>query len=432
MPALRRGLGLVEMVAVAVSMMLGIGIFFGPSVTAREFPDAGMVLGLWAVGGAIAIAGAWVFGRLAALYPLSGGPYVYLREAFGPLPAFLFAWTSMVVIGPTGIAVLATLLAANAGFVAPLSGLGLQLLAVWSIAAFAFVNVLGVVAGGRAQTALTLLKLALIAALVVVLFAGSPPAAPAAAFAGGGRLSVAFVGVLFAYGGWEMSALASEEVRDARRTVPRSLLVGAAVVTLVYLAATGSYLAALGADGVARAQALAPEAAARALPGGAGIVAIAVAISAAGTINALTLLVPRATFALARDGLMPSALGALGKRGTPAAAIALQGLLATLYLLTGAFVTIATYDVLAVAVFVVLTSLALPALRRRMSRPVGRAMLAAALGVAAVYVGFVALSLVENTATALVGLALVAAGVVPYAAMRRRFAPARATSSEPS
>jgi basic amino acid/polyamine antiporter, APA family len=423
---LRRDLGFLDMVAIAVSMMLGIGIFFGPSVTAREFPDTGIVLALWAAGGVVALAGAWVFGRLAALYPLSGGPYVYLREAFGPLPAYLFAWTTMVVIGPAGIAVLATLFASNLAAVAPLNGLGLQLLALWSVAAFAFVNVLGVKAGGRVQTAMTAVKLGLIAVLVALLFA-APPGAPAAGFQGQGRLSVAFVGVLFAYGGWEMSALASEEVRDARRTVPRGLLVGAAVVTLAYVAATASYLVALGPAGVAAATALAPEAAARALPAGAALVAVAVAVSAAGTINALTLQCPRAMFALARDGLLPAALARLAPRwGTPALAIAVQAGLAAAYMLTGTFIAIATYDVVAVAVFVLLTCLALPALRSRaLARP-SRALLAAALAVGAVYAGFLALSLVENTVTALIGLALVATGVVPYAVMRRRFVPAQA------
>lgn len=418
--ALRRDLGLRDATALAVSMMLGSGIFFGPSLTAAEFPDAGAVLALWAAGGAVALGGAWVFGRLAALYPLSGGPYVYLREAFGPLPAYLFAWTSMVVIGPAGIAVLATIFAANLAFLAPLSPVGLQLLAVWGIAAFAFVNVVGVKAGGRVQTALSVLKLLLVAALVGLLL-GAPPPPAASPSPGGGRLSVAFVGVLFAYGGWEMSALASEETRDARRTVPRALLLGAGLVTLAYLAATASYLAALGPAGVARATALAPEAAQRVLPAGAAFVALAVAISAAGTINALTLLVPRATYALARDGGLPAALARLAPHwGTPALAIALQAALATAYLLSGTFRDIATYDVTAVAVFVLVTALALPALRRRIPQGAPGALLAAALLVAAVYGAFLVLSLVENTLAALIGLGLVATGLVPYALLRPR------------
>jgi APA family basic amino acid/polyamine antiporter len=427
---LRRDLGFLDMGAVAVSMMPGVGIFFGPSLTAREFPDARAVMLLWAAGGAVAMSGAWVFGRLAARYPLSGGPYVYLREAFGPLPAYLFAWTSMVVIGPTGIAVLAYLFAVNLAHVLPLGAVGLKLLALWGIAAFAFVNVLGVKAGGRVQTAMTGLKLLLVAVVVGLLLLHARPPAAVAAPPGGGRLSVAFVGILFAYGGWELSALASEEVRDARRTVPRALLAGAGVVTIAYLLATASYLAALGAPGVAAAQALAPEAAERAVPAGAALVAVAVAVSAAGTINAIMLLGPRATFALARDGLLPRPLAWLApRRGTPVPAIVLQVGLASGYLLSGAFETVAAYDVLGVAVFVVATCAALLALQARGRLQARREMRAAAAGVAAIYAGFVALNLVENTATALVALGLVLSGALPYALVRHRFRAARTAAA---
>jgi APA family basic amino acid/polyamine antiporter len=423
---LRRDLGLPDAVALAVSMMLGTGIFFGPTITAREFPDGATVLLLWAAGGAVAITGAWVFGRLAARWPLSGGPYVYLREAFGPAPAFLFVWTSTVIIGPVGVAALSLVLASSVAQVRGLAPLGQQLLALWCVALFSFVNALGVKLGGRVQTAITSLKLALVAGIVALLLAA--PAPPSAApFAGTGRLSVAFVGILFAYGGWEMSALASEEVRDARRNVPRALLLGAGIVTLAYLGATAAYLAALGPAGVARASALAPEAAGRVLAGGAALVALAVAISAAGSVNALTLLCPRATFAVARDGLLPRPLARLAPRwATPVNAIALQAALSALYLLAAPLVTLAAYDVVAVALFVVLTSLTVPAFRRRGA--FGARHVAAALLVAALYAAFIGLSLVENTATALAALGIVGAGLLPYALRRRADLPRVAPS----
>ncbi|MCA1813193.1 MAG: APC family permease [Halobacteriales archaeon] len=331
----------------------------------------------------------------------------------------LFVWTSTVIIGPVGVAVLALLFAQNVAAVWGLTFLGQQLLALWVVAVFSFVNLLGVKLGGRVQTAITTLKLALVAGIVALLFAAPAPVA-SAPLAGGGRLSVAFVGVLFAYGGWEMSALASEETRDARRTVPRALLLGAGIVTVAYLAATAAYLVALGPVGVAQARALAPEAAARVLPLGAVIVALAVAISAAGTINALTLLVPRATFAVARDGLLPRGLAKLAPRwDTPVNAVLLQAGLSAVYLLTGAFEALAAYDVIAVALFVVLTSLTVAVFRRR-GAPFHARHVAGAAVVVALYAGFVLLSLAQNTGTALAALGIVAIGVVPYLVQRAR------------
>jgi len=316
-----------------------------------------------------------------------------------------------------GVAVLAQLFARNLSAVVGLTPLGQQLLALWIVALFSFVNVLGVKLGGRVQTAITALKLLLVAGIVALLVAAPAPPAPGS-FAGGGRLSVAFVGVLFAYGGWEMSALASEEVRDAKRTVPRALLVGAGIVTLAYLGATAAYLVALGPVGVAQAQALAPEAAARVVPMGAVLVALAVAISAAGTINALTLLIPRATFAVARDERVPVLERLAPRWGTPVAAVVLQGALSGAYLLTGAFETLAAYDVIAVAVLVALTALTVPVFRKRGGLP-SAGLLVAALGVAVVYAGFVALSLAENTLAALVALGIMALGLGPLALRRR-------------
>jgi len=420
--ALRRELGLTEVTALAASMMLGVGIFFGPALTAREFPSTEAVLGLWALGGVIGFAGAWVYGRLAALHPLSGGSFVYLREAYGPFPAYLFVWTAIAVISPTSLAVLASLFAANLAHVAPLTQLGLALLAVWSLAAFAFINVLGVRQGGRVQTAFTVLKVALLGGLAALLLLAAPSSAPAAApVAGLGRLSVAFVGVLFAYGGWEYAVLASEEVRDAPRTIPRGLLLGAGVVTVVYLLATGAYLQALGPQGMATAQALAPEAAQRASAAGGAFVAIAVAISAAGTLNAIMLLGPRAAFALGREGLAPGPLGWVSPRwGTPLVAIVLQAALASVYLLTGAFATVAAYTVIGTGLFIIPSALALPKLRARATGQRGfRPEDAAAVGLAGVYAWFIAFTLLEDTWTGLVALAIVGAGAAPYALSRR-------------
>ncbi|HLE97777.1 MAG TPA: amino acid permease [Candidatus Thermoplasmatota archaeon] len=427
MPTLRRDLGLVETTAVAVSMMLGSGIFFGPALTAREFPDARIVLALWAVGGVVALVGGWTFGRLAARTGGAAGPYAYLRDAYGPLPAFLFAWTSFVVIAPTSTAVLASVFASNLAVVSPLTARGLALVGVWSIAAFTFFNVIGVKAGGRVQAALSALKVALVVGLAsMLLFA--PPAAPFGAPAtigteAAGRWSLAFVGVLFSYGGFEYAVLATREVRDAERTVPRALLLGTAIVVVLYLLAVASYLARLGAPGMAAAVALAPEAARGVLPRAAEAVAIAVVVSAAGTINAIALLGPRATHAAAEDGAAPAWTGRVARRwGTPVAAILLQAALSTAFLLSGVYDTLAAYTVVGVAVYIVPAVLVLPMLRRREGAPRGAGWWedAGALVVAGTYAWFLVFLFLEAPRTALVGCGLVAAGLVVYPLLRRR------------
>lgn len=418
---LRRDLGLVEMGAVAASMMLGTGIFFGPSLTAQEFPDSRMVFLLWAIGGLVALAGAWVFGRLASLHPLSGGPYVYVRQAYGPWCGFLFAWTSFIIIAPTSMAVMASVFAAHLAQLAPLSRVGLALVALWSLAAVTFANTIGVKTGGRVQTVLTGLKIVLVAVLIGLLLTASGQTT-SMAVKGGGRFSIAFVGILFAVGGWEYAVLASEEVRYPERNIPRALLIGTGIVVALYLLVVLAYLGMLGADGVARATALAPEAAERALPGSARFVAVAVAVSAFGTLNAIVLLGPRATFAVARDGWLPRSFARLSARwDTPVLPLLAQAALTVVYLLTGTFQTVAAYTVVGTGVFIILSAAALPWLRRRAGRTRRRQDWledAAAFAVAGVYVWFLIFLVFEDPPTALVGLGLIAAGLVPYVLLR--------------
>lgn len=412
---LRRDLGFWEVTAIAASMMLGTGIFFGPRLTAQEFPSSAAILLLWTLGGLVALAGSWVFGRLGATFPLSGGPYVYVRKAYGDFPGFLFAWTSFILIAPTGMAVLAQIFADHLSQIIPLSPLGRTLVALWSIGAATFANVIGVKTGGRVQLVLSTLKILLVAILIALLF-GAGSGAPASNVEAGGRFSIAFVGILFAVGGWELAVLASEEVRDPQRTIPRALMTGAGIVVALYLLVIVSYLAVLGPGGMATSTALAPDAAERALPGSSRFVALAVAISALGTVNAIILLGPRAVFALARDGMVPPAVERVSPRwGTPIPAILLQAVITTAYLLTGTFETVASYTVLGTGVFIILSAVAFP---RLVARPRSSAAwiteIAAGLLVAAVYTWFILDLLLQDTRSALIGLGLVLAGTVPF------------------
>lgn len=416
MGQLRRDLGFWEMAAVCASMIFGTGIFFGPSVTAQEFPNTAQILLLWAAGAGVALCGAFAFGRLAALHPLSGGPYVYVREAYGRLPGFLFAWTSFAVIAPSSLAVMANVFATNLAKLEPMSPAAVLVLAFWSLVAAAFANTLGVGLGGRAQDLLTGLKLALVGAIIVLLL-GHGPGAPATQGPGGGHWSLALVGILFSVGGWDYAVLASEEVKEPRRTIPRAMMAGTGAVMLVYLLVVGGFLRALGPVGMAAAGgSLAPNAMAAVVPGSAPFVAVVVAISAFATINAVMLLGPRATFAAARDGLAPAWAAQVSPRwGTPVVAIVVQVALATLYYVSGQASNVAAYTVMGTGLFIVLSCLALPALRRRAGGPRWAVEDAAAGVVVLAYVAFLVFWLAEETLAALVGLGIVASGLLFYA-----------------
>lgn len=410
-----------ELIAIAASMMLGSGIFFTPAFTAQEFPDSRMILLLWGLGGLVALAGALAFGRLGALFPFSGGPYVYVREAYGPWCGFLFSWTSFTIIAPTSMAVVATVFAAHLGELSSLSRLGLTGVSLWALAAVTFANTIGVKTGGRVQTVLTGLKILLVALLIALLF-GATGGPPAPDVAGGGRLSIAFAGVLFAVGGWEYAVLASEEVRDPKRTIPRALLIGTAIVVALYLFVILAYLALLGPDGMARSPSLAPDAADQAWSGSSRLVAIAVAISALGTLNAIVLLGPRATFAVSRDGLVPAVFARVSRRwATPVTALLAQVGVALAFFFTGTAQTVAAYTVVGTGVFIILSAVALPKLRVRAGAAASRmdgVENAAGYFVALAYLLFLGGLVWEDFGTAAVGLGLVLLGFLPYGILR--------------
>jgi APA family basic amino acid/polyamine antiporter len=418
---LRRDLGFAEATALAVSMMLGAGIFVGPTLTAREFPNGAVILAIWVAGGLLSILGGYVFGKLAAMFPLSGGPYVYLRETFGPTASFFYAWMSFAVVGPVGMAALAIIFAQNLAILAPVNAWGVTLLASWCVVAFTFFNAIGVRTGGRVQVLLSGLKVALVVALLGILalvaWSGFSPGSPGLSAAPGqaagtGRWAAALVGVIFAYGGWEYSVLAAEEVRDPSRTLPRALLAATSIVAVLYVAVTVAYLAALGPVGVASASALAPAAVAHFVPSAPQAVAVGVAISAAGTVNALVLLGPRATFAVARDRALPWLSQVSPRFGTPLRAIVVQALLAIAYLVTGTFLTIVTYDTVATALTITSCTLALLIVLSRNRRRAP--LLASATAVVGlVFAAFLVTLILEDPWTAIIGVGIVACGAVP-------------------
>ena len=340
---LERRLGLPDVTLIVMGGIIGSGIFVNPSIVAARAGSATGTLGAWLGGGAIALAGAFVYAELGARRPLAGGQYAYLREAFHPALAFVYAWSLLLLIQTGGMAASAMTFARYARELAYVS-LPEGLLAALVLGALTVINALGVRAGAGTQNALMVVKIAAVLAVVVAGFAMAGPHAGGAAAATGGsaaapapNLGAAMVPVLFAYGGWQTAAFLGGEVRDPARTLPRGMVLGVIGVVLLYTAVNAACLRVLGAAGLAVTPA--PAAAVmRAGFGEAGArwLALGVAASTLGFLSQSMLTAPRVYYAMAADGLFFKGVARVSARThVPVTAVALQGAAAVAIALTG-------------------------------------------------------------------------------------------------
>lgn len=454
-----RRLGAFDATMVVVGAIIGAGIFLNPAIVAQRVGTSALVLAAWGVGGAIALVGALCFAELGSRLPRAGGGYVYLRDAFGPLPAFLYGWTQLLVINTGGIAAVAITFAS---YTADLAGGGPGLvkpLAVGAIVFLSAVNAAGVRFGAWVQNAFTLLKLAALALLVgagvwLALGAGGGVGDAAAAgevldgaTAGSGDLAgpgsvaalvlamgTALVAVLFAYGGWQHANNVAEEIRDPERRLPRALLVGVGIVVLVYVSANAAYLAALGPEGLAASTAPAADAL-RAAAGRWGGVAISVGVACStfGILNVFIMAAPRIYQAMAADGVFFASVARISPRTrTPVVGIWIQMVWAVGLALSGSYAQLLDWVVFGDWIFFGMIVATLFAYRRRdggsatgaIGRNAGtfRAPLYPLLPVlfvaAALFV--VASSVLSNPRNALYGTLLIGAGVPAYLGWAKR------------
>jgi amino acid transporter len=377
---LPRRLGLWSAVAVAVGSTIGSGIFRTPAGIAQQVGDVPLFLLGWVLGGAVALAGALTYAELAALYPRSGGIYVFIREAFGPLPAFLFGWAELLIIRPGAYGAISitsaayTLRLLGLDPAAPVAGLPVraeQLLAAGYVVVVAAVNSFGIHRGAVLQNLSTAFKVGALAALVLlgVAFGGGRWAALFAerAAVGLSPFLVAMVSILWAYDGWGDLAFVGGEVRDPETNLPRALVLGAGSVVALYLAANLVYLHLIPIAEMRGAELVAADAA-RLLVGPAGAVAVsaAVAVSTFGTLNGSMMTAPRIFFAMAEDGLFPRAIARVHPRsGAPANAVVLAALLGTVFVLVRSFTQLAEQFVIGIWPFYALAVAAVFVLRRR-------------------------------------------------------------------
>jgi basic amino acid/polyamine antiporter, APA family len=370
--ALARRLGVSDVVLIVIGSVIGSGIFRTPSVVAQRIPQPGLILVAWACGGGVALFGAFVLGELAARRPAGCGAYAYLRDAFHPVVAFAYGWSSLLASFTGGIAAAAVLFA---GYFISLTGLGVApgALAVVTLAALALVNCFGVRFGSNVQSALTVLKIAALAALIVAGIAAHPAQGHQFAALSSSTLdtfaafSVAMIPVLFAYNGAMVANFMAAEAKNVTFTLPLGLWLGISAAAVLYLLVNAACLRVLGVNGLASTPV--PAAAVlRAAAGSAGaqVASFAIAVSTLGFISNRMLTIPRLYHAMAEDGLFFRAVAWIDPRTrVPIIAIALQAGFAMLLALSGSYEHILNYVVSTFYVFNGLLALALFIIRAR-------------------------------------------------------------------
>lgn len=377
---LTRQLGLFGTTIAVMGGIIGAGIFMNPYLVAQRVHTSALILGAWIAGGLIALVGGFIYAELAARLPVVGGQYAYLREALHPAVAFMYGWVLLLVIQTGGMAAVAVTFARYFLELTqwPITD---SVVAALALVVLTGINCLGVRAGSRVQSVMTLTAVGAIGVLVVSTFWRGESSQiswqPLLDQPLSANLLVAFgsamTPVLFAYGGWQTSSFLGGEVRDARRTLPRALVLGVVGVIVVYTSVNFAYVRALGPAGLAAATTPASSVM-RILfgPRGAQFIAAGIAFSAFGFLAQSMLTAPRVYFAMAEDRIFFRSVAWVHPRTrVPVLAIALQGVWAIAIALTGTYAQVVNYVVAMDCIFFGLTAVCLFVMRRRAHLDVG-------------------------------------------------------------
>jgi APA family basic amino acid/polyamine antiporter len=445
--ALDRRLGPFDAAAIVVSNVIGGGIFFVPVIVAQMVPHGAAILTVWLAGGALAFAGAMAYAELSALRPRAGGEYVYLREAFGPLAAFLTGWTSFVAGFSGAIAASAVALAEYVGrfvpaaadptpiFTVPLPLLPLvvsprSIVALAPIAILSFIHIRGLGPGRIVQNVLAGLKASALVAIIALGFmfgTGSPAAIVSGAAVPASGMLLALVPIMFTYSGWNAATYVAEEIRDPGRNVPLALGLGTVTVIVIYVALNALYLYVLPASELGSLSGRLLDVVGERLFGAgvANAIAVFTIVSLSASISAMTLAGPRVYYAMAKDGLfLPAAARVHPRFRTPSAAIIAQGLWSAVLILCGTLSQLVSYTGFAVVLFSAVAVSCVFVLRRRdpdAPRPFRAWGYPWAPGIFVVAcAAMVVNEMIRNGPTALAGVAVIAAGVPVYFFFGRR------------
>ncbi len=409
--------------------IVGSGIFINPSVVARQVHTPFLILGVWLLGGFLALAGAFIWAELACRLPDAGGQYLYLREAYHPGVAFLYGWVLLLVIQTGGMAAVAVTfaryareLAHGASSLSPAASANDGWVAALTLLGLAAVNCFGARSGSNVQSLLMLLKAAAIGALVVAGFSVRQATASHPALDGNqgwGSIAAAMIPVAFAYGGWQTASFIAGEMRDARRDLTRGLILGVIGVIALYCSVNYVCVHVLGPEGLAQTRTPA-SAVMRAAWGDAGArwLAAGIAVSTLGFLGQGVLTAPRVYYAMARDGLFFQSVGWVSPRtGAPVFAIALQGLLAACIVFIGRYEQILNYVVSIDFIFFGLTAASIFVFRRRSTyvpdyRVPGHPWTTALFVLASAAI--VVSTLISYPSNSLIGIGILLAGIPVY------------------
>jgi len=360
---------------VVIGGIIGAGVFLSPGVVAQRLDTPLLVLAAWGAGGLIALAGAFSYAELGAIFPKAGGQYVYLRDGLHPLAGFMYGWALLLVIETGAIAAVAITFANYALRIGGGPEGARVPMAIAAIVVLSIINYLGVKPGSRVLNVLVVLK---VAALVILIGAGFAAAAhpgwwsdARATAVNDGTTIVAFgaalVPILFSYGGWQSANYVGEEIADPKRNLPRALVAGTIAVVVIYVTVNIVYLRALGLEGLATSSAPAAEAARRTFgPSGDVFISSAIAISTFGFLNLSILAPTRVYYAMAADRVFVPALSTLHPRyATPGLAIIVQSAWSCILALTGSYDQLLNYVVFADWIFFGLTVLTVLTFRRQ-------------------------------------------------------------------
>jgi APA family basic amino acid/polyamine antiporter len=373
---LRRQLGVGSAAAIVAGEAIAVGIFLTPAGMAKSLASPFWLLIVWLAVGSMTLSGALCFGELAGRFPTAGGAYVYLRESFGPLTAFLYGWMSLLVLDPGLTAAFAVGFAAYAAYIFHWSPLLVKIAALAAIASICALNIFSTRISAGFLRWITWLKFAVLATLTVwaLVFrlgswsnfvpfvaqrSGALPLAPA--------LGAALVGAFFCFGGWWDAAKIAGELRDPGRTLPRALVVGVVAVTAVYVVISAVFIYLVPIERVASDGTFVAQAGEVLFgPAGGVVFAAIVIICVLGSLAAFIMSAPRVYYAMARDGVFLKSVARIHPRfGTPARAILVQGVIASLLVALGTFEQIIAYFFFVAVLFLALTVAGLFVIRRK-------------------------------------------------------------------
>ena len=370
---LRRSLGFTDLMLITIGTVIGSGIYLVPSGVLRQTGGhTGLAFAVWAVAGFLSLLGALTYAELGAMKPEAGGLYAYLRDAFGPLPAFLYGWASFLVIASGSIAALAV---AFANYLSPLLPFQVPgpVISVAVILVVALINIRGTRGSATVQNWTTGAKCGVLFLLSLVLtlrgnggagLPATPIAVPNGSLAAG--FGAAMIGVLWAYEGWQYVTFSAGEAKDPQRTFPRAISIATFLLIVLYLMANLGYVRALGAAGAANSERIAADAIGTILgPVAGAVVSALILVSIFSALNGLVLTTPRMYYAMARDGLFFQKLTSVHPRfGTPVFSIVALTAWGALLAASGTFNQLLTYAVFTGWIFYALGALAVMMLRR--------------------------------------------------------------------